>query len=220
MEIFELEVEKREGAGKSYCKKIRKEGITPAVIYGKGREPEPVQIKNRNLEKILRTRGGENVLLNLVFAEKKSEQKTAMIQDIQKELLKPGIIHLDLKRISLEEKTRVKVPINITAEPKDGRGKGILEHVLWEVEVECLPFFIPNSIDIDLLGLKLGESVKIADLKVPEGIEIIADPSEIVIHYSESRQEEKKEGEEPLFPVDKSEPEVIGKGREDGVSES
>jgi len=212
MEILELQVETREVSGKEYCRKIRKMGMVPGVIYGLGKEAFSVQVNSRDMEKAIR--GRDNVLLNLSVAGDTGEKHTVMVQDVQKEILKSGLLHVDFKRISLEDKTVVMVPIHVTAEPKDGRGKGMVEHIMWEIEVECLPLNIPKSIDLDLTQLKLGESVTLGQLKAPEGVTILGEPGEFVIHYTEGREEAAKtEGEELLFPTEKAQPEVITKGK-------
>jgi len=212
MEISELQVETREVSGKEYCRKIRKMGMVPGVIYGRGKEAFSVQVNSREMERVIR--GRDNVLLNLTFAGNGGEKQTVMVQDVQKEILRSGLLHVDFKRISLEDKTVVMVPIHVTAEPKDGRGKGMVEHIMWEVEVECLPLNIPKSIDLDLTHLKLGESVTLGQLKAPEGVTILGEPGEFVIHYTEGREEAAKpEGEELLFPTEKAQPQVISKGK-------
>ncbi|MEQ8187486.1 MAG: 50S ribosomal protein L25 [Candidatus Eremiobacterota bacterium] len=212
MEISELQVETREVSGKEYCRKIRKMGMVPGVIYGRGKEAFSVQVNSREMERVIR--GRDNVLLNLTFAGNGGEKQTVMVQDVQKEILRSGLLHVDFKRISLEDKTVVMVPIHVTAEPKDGRGKGMVEHIMWEVEVECLPLNIPKSIDLDLTHLKLGESVTLGQLKAPEGVAILGEPGEFVIHYTEGREETaKSEGEELLFPTEKAQPQVISKGK-------
>lgn len=212
MEISELQVETREVSGKEYCRKIRKMGMVPGVIYGRGKEAFSVQVNSREMERVIR--GRDNVLLNLTFAGNGGEKQTVMVQDVQKEILRSGLLHVDFKRISLEDKTVVMVPIHVTAEPKDGRGKGMVEHIMWEVEVECLPLNIPKSIDLDLTHLKLGESVTLGQLKAPEGVTILGEPGEFVIHYTEGREETaKSEGEELLFPTEKAQPQVISKGK-------
>ena len=212
MEITELQVETREASGKEYCRKIRKLGMVPGVIYGRGKEAFPVQVNSREMERTIK--GRDNVLLNLSFAGDGGEKQTVMVQDVQKEILKSGLLHVDFKRISLEDKTVVMVPIHVTAEPKDGKGKGMVEHIMWEVEVECLPLIIPKSIDLDLTQLKLGETITIGQIKAPEGVTILGEPGEFVIHYSEGKEEAAKtEGEELLFPTEKVQPEVITKGK-------
>lgn len=212
MEISELQVETREVSGKEYCRKIRKLGMVPGVVYGRGKEAFPVQVNSREMEKVIR--GRDNVLLNLSFVGNGGEKQTVMVQDVQKEILKSGLLHVDFKRISLEDKTVVMVPIHVTAEPKDGKGKGMVEHIMWEVEVECLPLMIPKSIDLDLTKLKLGETITLGQIKAPEGVTILGEPGEFVIHYSEGKEEAaKSEGEELLFTSEKAQPEVITKGK-------
>ena len=151
MEILDLEVQKREVVGKAYVKKLRNLGLIPAVVYGRSKEPIILQIEGKEFEKIFKTRSRENSILNLKFMGGTEENITAMIQDLQRDILKPDVLHADFIRISLDEKTRVMVPLNIVGEPTSSGG--VIDTPVREVEVECLPLNIPRRIDVDISNL-------------------------------------------------------------------
>lgn len=211
MKILDLEVQKREVIGKAYVKKLRKIGLIPAIVYGMKKDPLLLQIDAKEFEKIFKT-GGTGVL-NLKFMGDVSENITAMIQEVQKDIIKSDVLHVDLKRISLEEKTCVMVPLHIIGEPSSSGG--VLEQHLREVEVECLPLSIPSRIDIDISSLEIGGTMTVADLKLPAEVEILAEPGIIVVSYNEMEEEKPEEEDAALFPTERSEPERIGRKREE-----
>ena len=222
MEKIILNVETREEKGKTQVKKIRKQGMVPAVCYKDGKEAFSLKIVTKDLYTILHTRAGENVLITLNVANaKKAAEKTVMIKEIQREPMNGDIIHVDFSEISLTKKIEVKVPVEITGEAKEiVREGGIIEHIVWEVEVECLPTNIPDKIVVDISGMKIGDAVHLKDLKVGEDICPLGEPDMVVLVGKPPAKEEVVEavpGAEGL-----EEPEVIAKGKkpEEGEEEA
>ncbi len=218
MEKVILHAKIRKECGKSKVKKLRKEGLIPAVCYKDGKEPINLKANARDLFKALNTKAGENVLLTLLIDGLKSaKEKTVIIKEIQTDPIKEDIIHIDFKEISLTEEVKVKVPVAVHGEAgevvKEG---GIVEHAIWEVDVECLPTKIPEKIEVEVSGMKIGDTIYIRDLRVPQGVKILNDPGLVVLIGKPPAKEEIK-AEEAVEEI--TEPEVIEKGKKEKEEE-
>ncbi|MCM8765537.1 MAG: 50S ribosomal protein L25 [Candidatus Omnitrophica bacterium] len=209
----------RETKGKQ-VNRLRKEGWVPAVVYKKGEESLPLQLPRKDLEKILHTSLGGNILISLKIEKespsqkgKSQEVKTVIIKEIQRDPLTEELLHIDFQQISLTEKIMVNVPLAIVGEAvgvkRDG---GILEHLLWELPIECLPTAIPEKIEVDVSQLEIGQSIYVKDLKIPEGIRVLAPPEQTVIMVEMPKVEkvEEKVEEEVVEPevIKQKKPEV------------
>jgi len=173
MAVIQLKGARREQIGKGGARKARAAGQIPAVLYGHGETPQPVAVEFREFEVALRNHKGSNAIVNLNVA---GTEVTALVRDVQYDPLSRAIIHLDFQHISLTETVEVKVGLHFTGLAvgvKDGGG--ILEHILRDVEVRCLPTAIPASIDIDVSHLNIGDSVHVRDLQAAN-VEILNDP--------------------------------------------
>lgn len=216
MEILNLEVTKRKLSGKEYSKKIRNVGVVPAVVYGRNEEPLSIQVEEKEIIKVLKSKTGEHSILNISFKGNGSPNLTAMIQDIQRDILKPRILHVDFKIISLKERTKATIPLHVSHEPLEGKNIALLEQHLWELELECLPLNIPNSIEVNLSNLKMGQHFTVADLIVDADIKVLADPHEVLFVYNETREVViPGETDEALFAAERSQPEVVRKKKEE-----
>jgi large subunit ribosomal protein L25 len=169
-----LEVEKRESRGKGPAKKLRAEGKIPAVLYGRGEESVPLTLDAKKLHAILHAHIGESVIFDIKVPGHKRAVK-AIIREVQHDPVRGDILHLDLQHISMKEKITVRVPVVLTGSPVGVRTKGgILQHVLHEVEVECLPADIPEHIEVDVTELDVGDSIHIQDLPM-EKVKILTE---------------------------------------------
>ena len=182
MDFVELKANLREEKGKELNKKLRNAGMVPGVVYRKGEETLSLKIDSKSLSKVLRTEAGENVIIKLfVEGDKNKIERIVVIKEIQKDPVKDVLVHLDLNEISLTETLKVKVPIISKGEAAGVKQEGgVLQHVMWEVEVECLPTNIPDKIEVDITNLKIGETLSIKDILLPEGVKILGDPESIV----------------------------------------
>jgi len=222
MEKILLDAELREELGKSAVKKLRREGIIPAVIYRHGSKAASLKLPKKKFIKTLHTKAGENVIITLEIPKdkeaKKKGEKTVIIKDIQVDPVTDDVIHVDFNEISLTEKLKVNVPIADKGEAIGvTRDEGVLEHLLWEVEVECLPTQIPEKLEVDVSTLEIGQDIFIKDIPVPEGVKILADPETMVISVKPPKAEEivtPEEGAEGL-----EEPEVIREKKPEGEEE-
>ena len=218
MEKVILKAEIREETGKAKVKKLRKNNIVPAVVYKSGKESVNIKVKARDLLEVLSTSAGENVLITLkVGGKKEARDLTCIIKEIQRDPVKEDIIHVDLNEISLTEKLKVKVPVHSRGEAEGVvKDEGVLEHVLWEVEIECLPTQIPEKIEVEVGAMKIGDTVYVKDLPVPPGVQILNDPELTVLSVAPPAKEELPE-EVPAEGAE--EPEVIVKGKKEEAEE-
>jgi large subunit ribosomal protein L25 len=151
--------------------------LTPAVFYGPEVAPIPLILQTRDLEPLITTGAGENILIDLNIEDGKSTQShRAMIKEIQVDPVKQHILHVDLYAISMDKKISVEVPITLmgTAVGVSEEG-GILQQVSRTLEVSCLPDQIPDTFELEVTDLTIGDSLHVSDLKIPEGIEVMAE---------------------------------------------
>ena len=220
MKQITLSAEVRAELGKQQTKHLREKGFVPAVVYRHGKNTVPLKVTQQELNRVLRTDHGENVVISLTVAgEAKAKQKErlVMIKEIQHEPLHGAIVHVDFHEISLSEKLKVNIPIEAKGESvgvkQDG---GVLEHVLREVEAECLPTQIPDRLEIDVTALLIGDSLHVRDLALPEGVRLLSDPG-LTIFIVKPPFVEKVE--EVLPGAEVTEPEVMKQKKEEEGAE-
>ncbi len=210
MEELKLDVQVREEVGTRKTRGIRRNNFIPAVVYGSKEKTTAIKVDKKEFERIERLHRGENVIfhLNIMQGEKKLKDYSAIIKDVQHNPVTDATLHIDFNRISLTTEIEVKVPIVAKGESagvkQDG---GSLDHLLWELEVVCLPTKIPHHIEFDVSQLKLNESVHVRDLKLPEGVKTEHDPNAIVFTISPPMKE--VTAEEAAAEGAPTEPEVI-----------
>jgi large subunit ribosomal protein L25 len=220
MEKIGLKASRREETGKSANKQLRRGGMIPAVIYKEGKEGISISVDKKAFWKATHTEAGGNAIISIGIDEgTKKEEKTVIVQAFQTDPLRDDIIHVDFHEISLTEKIRVHVPIRTKGESVGVADEdGVLNQVLWELDLECLPTNIPEHIDVNISELKIGESIHVKDLETPEGVQVMNDEEQMVVGVTHQQVEEEvvaEEGEE-----ESSEPEVIKKGKqEEGAEE-
>lgn len=166
MAMLSLKSARRSDVGKGVARKLRQVGRIPAVYYGRGEEPIPLVVTLRELEEVIDRAEGSNVIVDLKVEGDAGADRKALIREIQRDPVVGNILHLDLQHISLTERIVVEVPIVLLGTPTGVKdGGGILEHLLREVEVECLPTDIPSRLEVDVSGLNIGDSLHVSDLK-------------------------------------------------------
>lgn len=218
MERINLESQLRGEKGKQLVKRLRKEGFVPAVVYKGGGDNLSLKLSEKDFIKVLGTKAGTNVIINLkISGEKKgsskaSKDKTVIIKEIQKDPVRGNILHIDFSEISLTETLKFKVRIEAKGEPVGVKEGGTLEHVMWEADIECLPTQIPEKLEIDVSNLKIGDSVFVKDLISVEGVKILHAPELIVMSVKPPFVE--KPAEEVPAEGAPEEPELIRKKKE------
>ncbi len=194
---------------KNAARRVRVEGKIPAVVYGAGQDAVAVAVDPRIITKILHSDSGHNTIFDLDVTG--SGMVKAMIVDWQNEPLKGHLLHIDLKRIAMDKAMRVSVPVQLVGIPTGVKTQGgILDHVLREVEIECLPGDIPSHLDVDVTGLEINQGIHVSDLPHMGSIKYITDDSLTVAHVTAIREEAVAEAEAVATPA---EPEVAKKGK-------
>src|SRR6202050_3585044 len=213
-----LTVQTRAEVGRNAIKKVRKQGLIPGVIYGVGHEPINLEVNGRQLSTVLAHSSSENILLELEIVDGENKRNSlAMIQEVQHHPLQRRILHFDFHAVSATQKITAEVPIATTGEPVGVKtGGGLLEHVLRDLEVECLPGDLPERIQVDVTNLDVNQSIHVKDLQLPAGVEAITDGDLTVVAVSAPRVEEEPTGALGATPVA---PEVItAKKPEEGAA--
>lgn len=209
-----LKGERRSGVGKGVARKLRQAGHIPAVYYGRGEEPIPLRVGLKDLQDVIDRAEGSNVIVELKVDGDGAGDRKALIREIQRDPVGGHILHLDLQHISLTEKIVVEVPIVLVGTAvgvKDGGG--ILEHLLREVEVECLPTDIPSKLEVDVSALNIGDSLHVSDLKA-DRVEIITEADRaIATVVPPTVLEEAKPAEEGAA----TEPELVKEKKEEAA---
>jgi large subunit ribosomal protein L25 len=209
MEEIILEIQAREEIGKGKVKDLRLGGFIPAVVYAKGKESLAIKVSHKEFLQLIHQHRLESAVINLKSKDdKKQKARPCLIKEIQYDPVKGDVIHVDFNEISLTEIIKVNVPVVAKGEPMGVKQEGgSLEHILWEVEVECLPTDIPKEIEVDVSKLSIGDSIHIKDIAFPSQVKVLNAQEAIVFSVSAPIKEEVAapvaEGEE------KQEPEVI-----------
>ena len=209
-----LKGERRTGVGKGVARKLRQTGSIPAVYYGRGEEPIALTVVLKDLQEVIDRAEGSNVIVDLKVDGDGAGDKKALIREIQRDPVGGHILHLDLQHISLTERIVVEVPVVLVGTAigvKDGGG--ILEHLLREVEVECLPTDIPSKLEVDVSALNIGDSLHVSDLKA-DRVEILTEADRaIATVVPPTVLEEAKPAEEGAA----TEPELVKDKKEEGA---
>ena len=217
MAVIPLKGSRREKLGKGGARKARAAGHIPAVIYGHGEQPAAVTVDRVEFETAIRQHKGGNPIVSLALDGK---EHTALLRAAQRDPLSQKIIHVDFQHISLTETVEVKVPVHLVGVPTGVKdGGGILEPILREIEVSCLPTAIPASIDLDVTALAVGQSVHVRDIVV-QGVTILSDPDATVAVVAAPTVMEEKPVE-AVAAETAVEPEVVAtKGKKEEAGEA
>lgn len=162
-EVVVLRAQPRTETGTPAARRLRREGLVPATVYGHGEDSESLQVDRRQLEQLLGRISVENTLVDLEVEGRETQK--VLIREVQKHPWRPQLLHVDFFHIRADEKVRVEVPLRLVGTPAGVRNSGgILQQSRHEIEVECLPHEIPEYFEIDVSGLEIGDSLHVADL--------------------------------------------------------
>jgi len=219
-DISILEAQKREPGTKNAARRVRVGGKIPAVVYGAGKDTAAVAVDPRQVLRILRSESGHNTIFDLALD---SDRVKAMIVDWQFEPIKGTLLHVDLQRIAMDKKLTVTVPIVLKGEAEGVKTQGgILEQLLREIEIECLPGDIPKNIEVDISHLVFGVEVRVKDLPHTEKLKFLTDEDQMIAHMTTVKEEvvatpEAVAADATAVPA---EPEVIKKGKQETEGEA
>jgi large subunit ribosomal protein L25 len=198
MAEVKLVAEPRDGTGKGVARKLRAAGRVPAVLYGAGLDSTPVSVDSKDLFHVLHTGAGYNVLVDLTVD---GTEHLVIPRDVQRDHIHGRFIHLDLLAVRRDEKIKIMVPVRIVGESVGVKAGGVVEHHLWEIELECLPQDVPEGIDADISELEIGMGLRVSDLVAPAGTAFLTSEEESVVAVVqpqmavELEEEEAAEGE-------------------------
>lgn len=220
-----IEVQRREGVGKSENRRLRRTDSIPAVLYGAGKEPVSIQVPKRTLLELFKSGGHENRIFVLKLAGT-DQNRHAMIRDLQLDPITNQVLHIDFQRIAMDQKLRVKVHLALQGVPHGVKTDGgVLDFVTREIEIECLPTAIPQEIGVDVAELHIGQHVEAREIAFPEGVLYLGAPDVVIASVKHAKVEVVEtpavEGEAPAADAAApAEPEVIQKGKKEEAKES
>src|SRR5207237_2672071 len=215
----------RADRGKNAARRLRREGLVPAIVYGGKGENLAVAVDPKALQKVLRSEAGRNAILKLDIAGHGATN--AILKSWQVDPIRESFLHADFYRIAMDVAIRVTVPIHVVGEARGVKvDAGILELVVRAMEVECLPGDIPGQIDVEVSDLAINQSLRVSDLKVPEKVNVLLSPDQVVVQVVSVKEEVAPtaaaapvaEGEAAAAPT--AEPEVIKKGKKEEEGEA
>ena len=193
MAELKLVAEPRTGSGKGVARKLRAAGRVPAVLYGADVGSTPLSVDAKELFHVLHTGAGSNVLVDLVVD---GDEHLAIPRDVQRDHIHGRFIHLDFLAVRRDETIHITVPVRVVGESVGVKAGGVVEHHLWEVEVECLPGDVPDAIEVDITELEIGMGLRVSDLVVPAGATILTNAEESVVAVQQPQMAVELEGEE------------------------
>lgn len=165
--ILDLQAEVRTQSGTSAVKRMRKAGTIPAALYGRKVKPSSIQVHGKTFSKLLAGSASDNILVSLKIA---GEEQLALVQEVQHDYLRGGILHIDFHAVAADEEIHANVPVVTVGEAKGAKQGGLVEAIHHEIEVRCLPKDLPESIEIDVTHLEVGQGVHVSEIKFPEGV--------------------------------------------------
>lgn len=185
-----LAAEANRPRGSRHSRRLRAAGRIPAIVYGHGIEPLAVAVDARELRAVLTTEAGFNALLNLSVD---SGSHLTLARDIQRDPVRGTVIHVDFQIVRRDEIVSAEVPVVLVGEAEEvHRGDGVVEQQLFSLVVHATPARIPTSIDVDISGLAIGDTVRVGDLALPDGATTDIDPEQAVV-VAQARQAEEIE---------------------------
>lgn len=190
MEQIEIMAKLREKIGKSAARKSRKGDIVPAVCYGRHSEPVHIEVSTMQVKKAINTPYKINTIINLkIESNKETISKKVLIKDVQRDVFGKKILHMDFIEVKEDQPIRIKVPIILAGKAKGVAEGGILQQIIRDLDLKCLPKDIPVAIEHDITNLGIGGAVHVKDLKVPENARVLVDKDRTVAVVVEVKEE-------------------------------
>ena len=212
-EVVEAQQRPADSRGKNEARRVRVTGMIPAVVYGAKKDSVAVTVNPKQITKILHSDSGHNTIFDLQIGNTKEK---VMIVDWQYEPMKDRLLHIDLKRIDMSKTIRVSVPVSLIGVPEGVKTQGgILDQVVREVEIECLPTDIPSHLDINVEHLMFGDVVRVSDLPHGGKIKFITAEDQTIAHVTAVKEEVVETPVDAAAAPVSAEPEVIKKGKQE-----
>ena len=196
---LDVNAQVRRDAGKGASRRLRRQGLVPAIVYGADRAPEMITLVHNELVRHLEQEAFYSQILDLKVADKTEK---VVVKDLQRHPAKPFVLHVDFQRVSAKEKIRVTIPLHFLNEQSSKGAKlgGLVSHNLTEIEVSCLPEDLPQNIEIDVAEMTIGDILHLSEVPLPEGVALAHAPDPdvpvLIIHGAQAREEGEEEGGE------------------------
>lgn len=200
MQEIKLNAELRDGAGKGVARKLRADGRLPAILYGPEVEPASLTLNARELAALIRNHGSSNILIDLQVAGEKEIRKV-IFRDLQRDPIHGDFEHVDFYQVSMNKKINLTAGIELVGSAEGVKQGGILQHIIRDIEIQCLPANIPENVIVDVSALNIGDSIHVSDITI-ENVDIITNPTRTVVTVvpptiiKTAAEEEEAEGEE------------------------
>jgi large subunit ribosomal protein L25 len=211
-ERVKLQVRERERRGSADARRLRREGFIPGVLYGNGKQPHAISIPERELRRVLTGPSGLHAILDVELEGQKTTH-ASILKEFQQDPIRGHISHVDLQEVRLDQSIQAALTVQLVGEPEGVKEGGVLSQVQREINVEALPMEIPDHIDLDVSGMAIGDTLRLADLPAREGVKYLDDPEETVlatvtlptkVEEPEPEAEELEEGEQPAGAAEQS----------------
>jgi large subunit ribosomal protein L25 len=216
-ERIKLVVQERPQLGSAATRRLRKQGLIPGVIYGHGQEPRAFAVEERELRRALTGAAGLHAILD-VKLEGEEKARASVLKEYQRDRVRDTVVHIDLLEVSLDETIQSQVAIELTGESVGVKQGGVLSHALYMVALEAKPLEIPQHVEVDVSALDLGDSLRVADLPVIEGVTYLEDPETVVASVTAPTEEVPTEAELEAEAEAAAEAEA-GEGAEGGAED-
>ena len=177
---MKLEVTEREGRGSADARRLRREGLVPGVLYGRGKAPHPFCVAERDLRRALSGESGLHAILDVVLDGQKTTHP-AVLKDYQQDVPSGRLAHIDLHEVRLDQAIQTQVAVELVGEPAGVKEGGVLSQVNREITIEALPLEIPDRLELDVSGMAIGDTLRLVDLPATEGVAYLDDPEETVL---------------------------------------
>jgi large subunit ribosomal protein L25 len=178
-ERIRLEVQERERRGSRESRRLRREGLVPGVLYGRGKKPHAICVPERDLRHVLTGEHGLHAILDVVLAGQKTTH-ASILKDYQVDPLRERIAHIDLQEVRLDQPIHAAVVVELVGESAATKAGGVLSQVTREVNVEALPMEVPDRLELDVSAMEIGDTMRLSDLRAPEGVTLLDDPETVI----------------------------------------
>jgi large subunit ribosomal protein L25 len=196
-ERIRLEVQEREQRGTRESRRLRRDGIIPGVLYGRGHKPHAISIPERELRRVLTGGAGLHAILDVVLEGQKSTH-SSILKDYQVDPIRGKIAHFDLQEVRLDEAIQTTVVVELVGESVGAKAGGVLSQVAREVRVEALPLEVPQHLELDVSAMEIGDTLRLSDLRTPEGVTLLDDPETVLATVTVPTRVEEPEAEEAV----------------------
>jgi large subunit ribosomal protein L25 len=219
-ERVRLKVEVRDSRGSSASRRLRSQGLIPGVLYGNGDQAQPFCIPERELRRALTGDHGLHAILDVVL-EGQQQARHAVLKEYQLDPTRAKLLHVDLQEVKLDQAIQAQVVVELVGESEGVKEGGVLSQVAREINVEALPMEVPDRLELDVSGMAIGDSLRLSDLRIPDGVKVLDDPETVLATVTPPTKIEEPEvvEEEELEEGEEVEGEVPPEEQPEGAAE-